>query len=78
LGCISNGKTPRRNMLKQQLMLETLKNEKPYRMEFPEGTTWGDLYDVLSNMKGFVVNKINEENEASKNKTEEKPPEQVA
>ena len=63
-------------MLKQRLTLEFLKDEKVFRLEFEEGRTWGDLYDILTQMKNFVVKRITEENEASQQKTEEKNSEQ--
>lgn len=60
-------------MLKQVIVLEVVKSEKVFKLELPT-TTYGELYDVLTEMRQFVINKINEENEAKKEQPKEEPP----
>ncbi len=63
-------------MLRQRLTLPVSKNDKDFCLMLPDTTSYGEVYDVLTEMRAFIISKIHEENEASKPKTEEKPPEQ--
>lgn len=63
-------------MLKQRLTLEVRRNEKDFSLMLPDMTSYGEVYDALTEMRAFIIQRINEENEASKQKIEEKPPEQ--
>lgn len=48
-------------MYKQQGILEVKKNERLYQMQLAPESPLGEVFDVLSEMRGFVVNKIMEE-----------------
>lgn len=63
-------------MLNQKITIEVAKNEKLYVLSLPHLATYGEVYDVLTEMKSFIVAQINKEHEASKPKVEENSPEQ--
>jgi hypothetical protein len=68
-------------MIKTQALLEITKGERVYRLILAADSPLGEVLDVLYQMKGYVVEKINEaqKSEAPKSsediETEEKPQE---
>jgi len=63
-------------MLKQKTVLEVKIGERTYTLELDPMSPLGEVYDALSQIRGYVVERINAENEASKPKVVEKQPEQ--
>lgn len=45
-------------MLKQKTILEVKKNDKTYQMECYPDSTWGELFDVLTEMNLFVIEEM--------------------
>ena len=56
-------------MIKQTVILEIIKDDRIYSLSLPQNANFGELYDVLFEMKNFVVDKIN------KSSIEKKPKE---
>jgi|HubBroStandDraft_3_1064219.scaffolds.fasta_scaffold387691_2 hypothetical protein len=48
-------------MLKQQTILEVKKDERVYQMQCAPESPLGELYDALNQMRGYVINRILEE-----------------
>lgn len=59
-------------MLKQHAILEIEMNDRIYQLHLPPESPLGEVFDVLSKMRMFVVNKIQEVSALDKTKTEEK------
>ena len=50
----------------QKFILEVKDNEnKPYRLECPAGTSWPDLYAVVSKMNAFAYGNLQKHQEAA-------------
>ncbi len=47
-------------MIKQKTVLEIEVNERTYSFECDPSSPLGEIFDVLTQMKAFVVQKINE------------------
>lgn len=58
-------------MIKQQIKLEVKAGERVYELACSPDSPLGELYDAISAMKSYVVQRINEQLE------EEKPKEKV-
>ena len=67
-------------MLKNKVTLEVKKGENEYALHLGPNSPLGEIYDVLIEMKDFVVSKLNEHAEASKKleDSQEKPSDQEA
>ncbi len=63
-------------MLKQKSVLEVKIGERKYTLELDPMSPLGEVYDALSQIRGYVIERIKAEDEASKSKVVEKPPEQ--
>lgn len=59
-------------MLKNIVHLEVVQNEKSYIFECAPDSPLGEIYDVLSQMRGYVINRMKEETQ----KASEKPAEE--
>lgn len=55
-------------MLKQRSILEVVKGEKVYQLHCDQDSKLGELHDVLSEMKDYVVKRITEAAELEKPK----------
>ena len=62
-------------MLEQVSVLKVKIGERLYKLELDPKSPLGEAYDAITQLRSFVIDRINQENEASKPKTE-KPPEQ--
>lgn len=62
-------------MLKQSVQLEVKKGENFYQLNFPNNSSLGDIFDVLFQMRSFVVEKINESQKVDTPKEIEPPKE---
>lgn len=51
-------------MIKNLATLEVKVGEKVYKLLCEVDSTWGEVHDVLYQMKSFVVQKINEAHQA--------------
>lgn len=55
-----------------KLKLRVIKGEREYVLECPKSSSIGELYDVISEMRSFVINKIVEENKGKEIQEEKK------
>lgn len=63
-------------MLRQKAVLELKINERLYSLELANESPLGEVYDALTMLRSYVIDRMNQENEASKSKNiEEKPAE---
>ncbi len=53
-------------MLKQAAILEIVKEDRVYTFQLPNNAPIGEVHDVLFQMRGFVIEKMNEAMNASK------------
>lgn len=60
-------------MLKQSVKLEVVKGERVYQLCLPIDSPLGEVYDVLYEMRSFVIGKINESQKADEKKEPEQP-----
>ena len=60
-------------MFKQKMVMEVKGREELYRLEVAPQSSLGELYDALSTMQSYVLEKMKEQDE--KKKKEEKPKE---
>jgi hypothetical protein len=66
--------TKGRTMLKQNYSLEVEKDNKVFKFEFQQDATLGVLFDVLCEMRGYIMDRIsviNKEAEEQKKEQEE-------
>ncbi len=47
-------------MLKQSAILEIVRDERVYTLTLPANAPLGELFDIIFQMRSFVVGKINE------------------
>ena len=59
-------------MISNKIVIEITKNEHRFTLLMDPVSTWGELYDVLSEMKSHVVDKMKEYE--TKSKEEDKEP----
>lgn len=57
-------------MINNKIQFELKKNERSYQLIISPDSPLGELYDVLSEMRGYVFNRLKEVEEQDK-KTEE-------
>jgi len=57
-------------MINNKIQFELKKNERSYQLIISPDSPLGELYDVLSEMRGYVFNRLKEAEEQDK-KTEE-------
>lgn len=62
-------------MIKAKISIEIVKNERLYQLICDNGAPLGELYDVLNNMRGIVIQRANED-EADRKSAEEKKSEE--
>lgn len=62
-------------MLKQGVQLEVKKGENLYQLNFPNNASLGEIFDILFQMRSFVVDKINESQKLDQPKEADKPKE---
>lgn len=64
-------------MIKNKTVLEVSKNERIYKLELSPESPLGEVFDVLCEMRGFVVDRILQEQKGKEleEKSEEKPEE---
>ena len=53
-------------MLKNEICLEIKKEDRTYRFTCSPDAPLGEIFDALSNMRGFVLDKLNEGAKAQK------------
>ncbi len=63
-------------MLSNKSVLEVKIGERTYALELDPMSPLGEVYDALTQIRGYVIERVNAEHEASKPKVVEKPPEQ--
>ena len=51
-------------MIKQKIVIEVKRDERIYQLQLPDGSPLGEIYDVLFQMRSFVIDKINEVHKA--------------
>jgi len=61
-------------MIKNQTILEIKKNERTYQLHLSNDSPLGEVFDVLCEMRAFVLNRLNEVAK-SEVKTDESPKE---
>lgn len=59
-------------MLKNKAVLEVKIAERTYSLELSNDSPLGEAYDAITQMRSYVINRINDENEKSKQKADEK------
>ena len=59
-------------MLKNKAVLEVKIGERSYSLELSNDSPLGEAYDAITQMRSYVVERINDENEKSKQKADEK------
>jgi hypothetical protein len=57
-------------MLKNEVCLEVKKEEKIYRFSCAPESPLGELFDALSQMRAFVIERMNEQNKPPEKKEE--------
>jgi len=63
-------------MIQNKIQLEIKKGERSYQLNISPDSPLGELYDVLSEMRGYVYTRLKEVEEASKAQ-DEKPLETI-
>lgn len=63
-------------MLNQKSALEVKIGERLYSLQLDSNSPLGEAYDALTQMRAYVIDRIIKEEEASKPKAADKPPEQ--
>lgn len=63
-------------MLEQVSVLKVKIGERLYKLELDPKSPLGEAYDAITQLRSFVIDRINQENEASKPKTEKPPQEE--
>lgn len=59
-------------MLKNKAVLEVKIGERIYSLELSSDSPLGEAYDAITQMRTYVIDRINDENEKSKQKANEK------
>lgn len=62
-------------MIKQAVKLEVVKGDRVYQLDLPMNAPLGEVYDVLYEMRSFVISKINESQKSDERKEPEQPKE---
>lgn len=62
---MSGIQTLRSNMLKNKLVLEVRINERLYSLEISPESPLGEIYDALNQIRGFIIEKMVEEQKNS-------------
>lgn len=62
-------------MIKQQVILEVKKEDRIYQFQLPSNCSLGEVFDVLFQMRSYVVEKISESQKADQPKEPEQPKE---
>jgi hypothetical protein len=47
-------------MLKQQVLLEIVKEDRIYQFQLPVNAPLGEVHDVLFQMRSYIIDRINE------------------
>jgi len=55
-------------MIKNKTILEILKGEKTFQLSLDPNSTLGEVFDVLTEMRAFIVERINEAAKPEANK----------
>lgn len=61
-------------MIKQQAILEIKKDDRTYQFHLSPDSPLGEVFDILCEMRAFVINRLNEASK-SEVKTDEAPKE---
>ena len=65
-------------MLRNKSVLEVKIGERIYALELANDSPLGEAYDAVTRIRGFIIERINEENEKSKPKNPEPVPLEAA
>lgn len=60
-------------MIKNHLILEVKKNERVYQMHLSPDSPLGECFDILTEMRSYVLEKINSSVQEEQIKTEQPP-----
>lgn len=63
-------------MIKNQTILEIKKGDRIYQLHLSSESPLGEVFDVLTEMRGFVLKKLEEASQTEIVKTDETPKEQ--
>jgi hypothetical protein len=62
-------------MIKNKLLLEIVKGDRTYQMVLSPDSPLGECFDVLSEMRGYILDRIIEENKKQSEAQSETPKE---
>ena len=57
-------------MIKQKTMLEVIKDERSYELHLSDTAPLGEIYDVLNQMRNYIIQRIEQENKAQEEAAE--------
>jgi len=58
-------------MIKQKTVIEVIKDERVYQLSVSPESPLGEVYDVLNQMRNYIIDRIEQERKAQSEATEE-------
>ena len=58
-------------MIKQKTVIEVIKDERVYQLSVSPESPLGEVYDVLNQMRNYIIDRIEKERKAQSEATEE-------